>query len=52
MADRTTITRIFTGLVLIVAGIMVFKIPELIKYWVAGAFFLSGIAYLLRTIKK
>lgn len=48
MSQTKKITSVFTGLVLIGAGILVIEYPELIKYWVAGAFFLSGIAYIVR----
>lgn len=46
------ITRVFTGVVLMAAGIMVLEYPSLIKYWVAAAFFLSGAAYVIGSLKE
>lgn len=51
MPKTRKLTSAFTGVVLVVAGIMILEFPDLIRYWVAAAFFLSGFAYFMRTIK-
>ncbi len=40
------------GLILVAAGILVIRYPELIRYWVAGAFMVSGITQLIQAMRK
>lgn len=42
----------FIGVVLMIAGFLSLEWPDLIRYWISGAFFLSGIAYILRAIRS
>lgn len=46
------ITAGFTGLILIGAGVLILEYPDLITYWVAAAFILSGAAYIIRAYKS
>ncbi len=52
MPESGKIATTTTGLVLISAGILVIRHPALIRYWVGGAFILSGIAQVVKTIKQ
>ncbi|MFP4115902.1 MAG: hypothetical protein ACLFTQ_01725 [Candidatus Aenigmatarchaeota archaeon] len=52
MSQTRKITTVFVGIILIVTGILVIRYPSLIKYWVGGAFVLSGIAHLIEVAKK
>ncbi len=60
VADRTSekiektksITTAFAGVILIVSGFLILRYPQLIYYWVAAAFILSGIAYILQAMKN
>lgn len=51
MVSTSKLGSIFTGIVLIASGFLILEYPEFIKYWIAGAFFLSGLGQLIRTIK-
>ncbi len=51
MPNTKKITTFFTGLILITAGILTLNYPNLIYYWVSGAFILSGVSYLIQAIK-
>lgn len=44
------LANIFLGIVLFASGILVIKYPQLISYWVAAAFFLSSISYVVKGI--
>ncbi len=52
MLEAEKITTIFIGIVLIVAGIMILEYPRFVYYWVAGAFVLTGISYILRAVRE
>lgn len=51
MVSTSKLGSIFTGIVLIASGFLILKYPEVIEYWIAGAFFLSGLGQLIRAIK-
>lgn len=40
----------FSGIVLIIAGFLTLMYQDLIQYWLAAAFFLNGIAYILKIV--
>ncbi|WGI17348.1 hypothetical protein [Methanonatronarchaeum sp. AMET-Sl] len=42
------VVNIFMGIVLFAAGILVILYPTLLYYWVAAAFFLTGLSYLIK----
>ncbi|RZN63367.1 MAG: hypothetical protein EF811_00515 [Methanonatronarchaeia archaeon] len=42
------IVNIFMGIVLFAAGILVIMYPTLLYYWVAAAFFLTGLSYFIK----
>ncbi len=52
MPKTGNIAATITGLVLLVAGVLVIRYPDLIRYWVGGAFVLSGIARLVQVAKR
>lgn len=52
MPSMGKITTVFTGVVLIFAGIMILEYPAFVRYWVAGAFVLTGISYIVNAIRS
>ncbi len=52
MVETKKLSTLFIGIVLIGTGILVLEMPELIRYWVAAAFFLSGLSYFIRVIQE
>ncbi|MFW6385840.1 MAG: hypothetical protein ACOCZP_01645 [Candidatus Hadarchaeota archaeon] len=50
MPEKSQVTTAFTGIILILAGVLVLKYPSFIEYWIAGAFVLSGISYILKVV--
>lgn len=42
---------ITTGLIFVAAGVLVMRYPNLIRYWVGGAFLISGIAQIAKSMK-
>ncbi len=52
MPKTGKVTGAATGLVLIAAGLLVIRYPALIRYWVGGAFVLSGIAQMAQVLKR
>lgn len=52
MPRTSQITTAFIGSILILAGILVMEYPEFIKYWIAGAFVLSGFSYIVQAVKE
>ncbi len=52
MPESGKIATTATGLVLVSAGILVIRYPALIRYWVGGAFILSGIAQVVKVVKE
>lgn len=51
MPETRKITNVFTGIVFVAAGIMILEYPDFVYYWIAGAFFLTGISYIVRALK-
>ncbi|MFP4116671.1 MAG: hypothetical protein ACLFQ8_00040 [Candidatus Aenigmatarchaeota archaeon] len=51
MPRTSKVTAGAMGLILLAGGILVIWYPELIRYWVGGAFLLSGISQLIRTAR-
>ena len=39
---------IFTGFIYIAVGLLILMYPEFVYYWVAGGFFIQGVASLVR----
>lgn len=52
MPETGKVTATATGLVLLAAGVLVIRYPQLIRYWVGGAFLLSGIARLIQVARR
>ena len=52
MPETGRVTALLTGLILVGGGILILMWPDLIRYWVALAFFLSGITYIIRVIRE
>ena len=47
--DKTNrFSRIFSGIIYLIMGVMILIYPDLIYYWVAGGFFLQGVSLLVR----
>jgi uncharacterized membrane protein HdeD (DUF308 family) len=44
------ISLAFTGLVYMVAGIVIMLRPAFLYYWVAGLFFIQGVVSLVRAV--
>jgi len=51
MPETGRITAAFTGFILLVMGLLVILYPGLIRYWVGGAFALSGIAQIIQAVR-
>ncbi len=52
MPKTGKVTAAATGIILLSAGILVVRYPALIRYWVGGAFLISGIAQITQALKK
>ncbi len=50
MSKTDRLSSAFTGLVLIAAGILVIIYPSLLRYWIGGAFALSGLGQLVHAL--
>ncbi len=50
MPKGSDIINIFSGIVMIIAGFLTLIYPELIRVWLATAFFLNGISYIVQLI--
>lgn len=47
--DKTKrFSRIFSGIIYLIMGVMILIYPDLVYYWVAGGFFLQGVSLLVR----
>ena len=47
--DKTKrFSRIFSGIIYLIMGVLILIYPDLVYYWVAGGFFLQGVSLLVR----
>lgn len=51
MPKAGKVASITTGLIFVAAGVLVMRYPNLIRYWVGGAFLISGIAQVAQSMK-